>query len=197
MHGIGEQPKDDTLLKFGEPIIQWIERWLKAKPSRDSLQINHRVLREEGQSAERCLVEIYQKGCETRPVRFAESWWASEFHPPPFHDLAWWLLLVGTRITLSHAREGVHKRDGRLSWASGLFRFYCFYVPVAFSYQILLLVVWLLGSLPISSWRDFFSKWLLLLPRTVGDSYIVLHAPAVPSCGRLRYGRHRGTRETL
>lgn len=175
VHGIGEQPKGDTLLRFGEPIIQWIERWLRAEKGQ-GLQIERRVLTKEAQSAQRCFAKIYPKGDRTRPILFAESWWASEVRPPPFFDLAWWLLLVGTRITLSHAREGVHREDGRLSWVE-ILRFYCFYVPVAFSHQILLLVVWLLGSLPISPWRDFFSKSLQVLSGTIGDSYIVFQSP--------------------
>lgn len=28
VHGIGEQPKGDTLVRFGEPIIEWVKRWI-------------------------------------------------------------------------------------------------------------------------------------------------------------------------
>jgi hypothetical protein len=28
VHGIGEQPRGDTLVRFGEPILHWISRWL-------------------------------------------------------------------------------------------------------------------------------------------------------------------------
>jgi hypothetical protein len=34
VHGIAEQPEEETLLGFGEPVIDWLNRWL----TRDKLE---------------------------------------------------------------------------------------------------------------------------------------------------------------
>ena len=47
VHGIGEQPEGETLLRFGQPLVTWLHQWLArdAEPNaRGSVEVVQAVL---------------------------------------------------------------------------------------------------------------------------------------------------------
>lgn len=105
-----------------------------------------------------------------------ESWWANRFRPPPIHELSWWLLLVGTWATLSHALKPMKRPRSPYDGLVAVFRACLFCTPIALSYQLAVVAMMVVGSLPIGAWREFVSGLMLALSRTLGDSYVYIHS---------------------
>jgi hypothetical protein len=173
VHGIGEQPRGDTLLRFGDPCIVWLDRWLEKHTKK--LSVEH-VATDDDHDVPTAI----QIGCgdHSGKILFRESWWAGKFTVPAISDLSWWLLLVGTLATLSHSIKPVKLKWWL--WPSPLVPFLraiFFYAPIALSYQLVVVVMSLLGALPFTPWRDSIASLLLAMSRTLGDSYVLLHSP--------------------
>ena len=194
VHGIGEQAKGETLLRFGDPCISWLERWL---------QKNGEKLRvEDVQIAEEVPTDV-SIGCmgKSEKILFRESWWAEKFLPPPIHELSWWLLLVGTWSTLSHSVKQIEYPESDddnpltrnddtksdqippknlpklTSNCIHILRAVFIYAPAALCYQIVIILLSILGTLPFMPLQNFFTNILLGMSRTLGDSYVLLHSP--------------------
>ena len=174
VHGIGQQQRGETLLKFGEPLIAWLDQWSDANG--ESLSIERVDVDSEHDAPQRVLVS--NSSAPREKILLAESWWASKFKPPSFYELTWWLLLVGTWATFSHANKPLSLgRTSPYDLTVATFRALLYYTPIALSYQLLIFVLALLGSLPLTPWRDFFVGLLLTLSRTLGDSFVLIHSP--------------------
>jgi len=172
VHGIGEQPRGDTLLRFGDPCIAWLERWLEKHDKNKKLSVSHVQSVDERPTS----VTLTCKG-EAQRIQLAESWWARKFAPPPVNELSWWLLLVGTWAILSHAAKPVKDQQATyasraIAFARGVF----VWAPAAFSFQIVIIALSLAAAVPIAPWRSFVSRLLLTLSATLGDSYVLLHS---------------------
>lgn len=188
VHGIGEQPKGDTLSRFGEPIVRWLKRWLHPP---DDARIGRRraghvrivstvtATPEEDYEPVHSVVALDVEGTDPTGLDhqewlLAESWWAGDFRRPAFSELAGWLLTTGTWVILSHT--GKTARRARWKWL-GAVRGFAASLPIALLVQILVALLAVLAILPIPRLRSALSGVLLKLTGTVGDSYVLVQSP--------------------
>ena len=175
VHGIGEQPRGDTLRRFGDPCISWLTRWL----DRNQGDLHVSEVRTENGIPTSVTLTTGDKSDSSKPaIEMRESWWANRFTAPPIHELSWWLLLVGTWSILSHGRKSVWRSDVDgyflpLAYLKVLFT----WVPVAFLYQIAVILISLLGVVPFAPWRSYVTGLLIGLSKTLGDSYVLTSSP--------------------
>ncbi|MDE3220774.1 MAG: hypothetical protein KGO23_15510, partial [Nitrospirota bacterium] len=170
VHGIGEQPKGDTLTRFGDPIIDWIERWLRRNDG--SLRMDHSTLNTRGPTvmtpAHACFT-TYSKPSQTMKTWiFAEAWWAEEFQRPPLGELALWLLTRGPWLILKHF--SMPKHWGWWQLCSVIF--FPISVIIAFMFQMIVFTCLIFAIIPIENVRATIARILLKVTGTIGDSYV-------------------------
>jgi pimeloyl-ACP methyl ester carboxylesterase len=108
VHGIGEQHRGDTVLAFGEPLYRWLCDWLTSGDRRKiprELQLSKTNLNRpigSGYTPAATHLRIIAPGpdnaSQTIEWLMAESWWAEDFKPPSFGQLAKWGFGVGPWI---------------------------------------------------------------------------------------------------
>jgi hypothetical protein len=174
VHGIGNQPKSDTLLRFGEPLQKWLYRWITgdgANAQAASVQVSNADLTLSETPAHAELV-ISTSVKQSRWL-LAEAWWAKAFPPPRYRDLWKWVLMVSPLAIASHFARGywlARNKSGMLV-ALGKFVLAAIVLPIIVMAMAGLL---LLGIVPIPQLRAAIHRAQLLLVGTVGDSYIYL-----------------------
>jgi len=193
VHGIGEQPQGDTLIRFAEPVIEWITRWVeqpanheeKGGPMRGSARLARVALGPPMLGERRpphAILEVNAGNPAAGPGQsscwlLAESWWASEFRKPRFGELAGWLLTTGCWMILSHAGKTV--RLSSRNWPRRLRAIGMLLVslPAALLVQIVVATLAILAAIPIPQLRSALSGVLLKLTGTLGDSYVLISSP--------------------
>lgn len=131
VHGIGSQKKGETLVRFGEPFVEWITQWFEgAEWAWAHAQLHGRTV----QSVDS--IE-HSAGSETEPATFRmhlsytgykqttaqESWlfaechWAESFPRPDTNDVNSWLMLVAPLLVSTHLARQVRTSWKRL-WSS-------------------------------------------------------------------------------
>jgi len=122
VHGIGQQKKGETLVKFSDPLTGWLARWLTggihteaavAREGTKYVRLSDACLK--GDDPAHLYVEIdgaaiptYPKNVsEVRPQRWllAESYWAETFEPPKTRALLFWMLLILPYMVLFQTLE--------------------------------------------------------------------------------------------
>lgn len=115
VHGIGQQKRGDTLVHFGDPLINWMRKWIAGNPSpigqsvdsatnmgqvdvldselHDSSSPPHSSVR---------LTLILDGTSHRSSWLMAESWWADSFATPRFQDLAYWGFTVVPWVVTSY-----------------------------------------------------------------------------------------------
>jgi hypothetical protein len=177
VHGIGEQPRGDTLLAFGEPLIQSLQGWMAGREIGSAAVIESKLSTSDLESDQPAHA-ILEMRVGDRPAHtwlLAESWWADEFRRPRFMNLAGWLLTIGPWAIISHASR-------RLRDAPKLQRPYqllkiVLAVPLSLLMQFVVASVAVLAWLPIPVLRRMISGFLLTITGTLGDSYVLLENP--------------------
>ena len=103
VHGIGDQPEGTTLLAFGEPLIQWLNRWLRREATNPGLGVSvvktsltPSKLHQQLPPHAELQVELPPgAGATAQSWLIAESWWSGEVKAPAFGKLAGWMMTVG------------------------------------------------------------------------------------------------------
>lgn len=187
VHGIGEQKKGDTLLGFADPFVRWINRSLNAialgQKNESLFDLECKVVVDESSPQELTL----RKNGFKDSLLVRESWWAYNFRAPKIRELSWWLLLVGTYVTLSHAAKPVIESSRKLAknfsasefyiLLVAFFRLIFFYTPMAMTFQLIVIVLTVLAAIPLLPFSEGLTKLLLTLSSTLGDSYLLNHSP--------------------
>ncbi len=198
VHGIGQQVQGDTLVRFGEPIQQWLQRWLSQKSEPADLTnaaiveaaFNRADNPERGPAHATLQIEGESSGQDfSSRWLFSESWWANTFLSPRFSDIATWGFQIlpwsmsthfATRARRVWKRFGVVKSFRRLGVGLRLMlEIFSFFLalmlfPVFVSLLMLILII---GALPIPRVRAFAAQLQQLLARTLGDSYVLIASP--------------------
>src|SRR5881392_986705 len=111
VHGIGEQPQGQTLWLFGEPMVRWLNSWLKrdraAGPADEPVKITESIVnpaQRQVSDPAHARVQIILPTPEGTAQKWllAESWWGGELQRPAFHKVATWMLTTGTWMIVSH-----------------------------------------------------------------------------------------------
>jgi hypothetical protein len=177
VHGIGEQSRGDTVISFGEPVVGWLDAWLRGH-GRGSARFSAAELRSSARLGATAVIERkIEAGSVTAEWRLAESWWAGDFKKPPFTMLAGWLLSTGFWTVLSHAARSAFTRKG--GWWLRVFDVVkiAAAIPAGWLLQIGVVLLALLAWVPIPKMRRALSALLLRISGTLGDSYILLESP--------------------
>ncbi len=182
VHGIGEQPEGDTLLAFGDPLLDWLRRWFDrdlpgAPVGRIEVRDAHLQRDRAGvASPPHALLDLDVTADGVRTTQrwvLAEHWWAATVRPPPFGRLAWWLVTVGLWVIVSHATQGAAREGPRWIVRSRYVVRFVGGLLAAIGLQLLVAVLWVLSLLPLPWLGDALARWLLRLTSVLGDSYVL------------------------
>lgn len=112
VHGIGEQARGDTLLAFGEPLVEWLDMRAEQRAERRwDVRLHATVLSDgDGEGAATSDTPAYSEvTIERRHERshwiLAESFWARAFPPPTFLTVAAWVVRVAPWLVVHHVHD--------------------------------------------------------------------------------------------
>jgi hypothetical protein len=184
VHGIGEQPEGDTLLAFGEPVIRWLDRWLRRGSTEQSpygASIEHTMLtpsKRDRHVPPHARIRVVSRDNDARPASWlmAESWWGGDVQPPPFGKLAGWMMTVGAWSILSHVSKHVPATKNRVLRALRQVLAVVVWLVLSLALQIIVVILSVLALLPIPGARKALSGVLLALTGVLGDSYVLLES---------------------
>lgn len=189
VHGIGEQPRGDTLLSFGEPLIRCVREWIEGRGIGSADVVESKLTASQLGSEEpaHAVLEITVGGRSPQKWLLAESWWAHEFSRPPFMKLAGWLLTIGPWAIVSHASRWLGVAP-RVQVPYQVLKI-VLAIPLSMLMQIVVASLAVVAWLPIPVLRRSVSGFLLRLTGTLGDSYVLLEDPVqkAAAIGALRH----------
>lgn len=205
VHGIGEQRQGETLVRFGEPLFEWLRAWINQAfidRSDDHLVELTRAFVLPPSSPEPShadvAVRIPSNDGRLLNLVIAESWWATVFAPAAFRDVAPWgiafLPRAASRIwqRLSLTFYEIVRPFRRMGVAQYLVTVFAipWLLPVAITLfvaeTVVLLVALLLGWLTIAalillsgipSFRPLVTWAQLAIANSAGDAYVLMHNP--------------------
>jgi hypothetical protein len=114
VHGIGEQAQCETLLQFGEPLLDWIRDWMHRDPRPGALVLTQTLraslrapLLQSGEPAHAGVSIGSAHGDEVHEQQwlFAEAWWGSQAVTPAVGEFTAWLLTRGPWTLLLHFNQ--------------------------------------------------------------------------------------------
>jgi hypothetical protein len=182
VHGIGDQARGQTLLDFGEPLLQCLEEWIRGR-SLGEMEVRRAELSPRPELTESAQATIHIKrttasGTVQSDWFLSEAWWASEFHRPDFRRLAAWLLQVGPWIIVSHAaRPYFYGQRMDLIGHSLTTIAVILSVPLAWIMQLAVITISLFAWIPVPVFRKALSGLLLRMTGTLGDSFVLTECP--------------------
>jgi hypothetical protein len=184
VHGIGEQPEGETLLAFGEPLLRWLNRWLRRggeETSTAGASVVHTLLTpskldEHVPPHAEVRIALPQSVADPASWLMAESWWGGDVQPPAFGKLAKWMMTVGAWIILSHISKGVLRFRHRASRIAMQVVAVLLWLVLASLFQLVVLTLSLFALLPIPGIRKTLSGILLAITGVLGDSYVLLES---------------------
>lgn len=202
VHGIGEHGEGDTLLSFGEPLIDWLREWLdgpsdgvdrKGAVPRGRVEVlsaRMRAERDKSESPAYARVDITAFGPpgdgpagagraeETERWLFAEAWWGDSVKVPAALQLLVWMLLRAPLLVYWHFHGGARldrELDSNSFWAvlaAGLRGISA--CVMALALQAVVLVSIVLWAIPIGPWRRALLAAVRTLTAILGDSFVLL-----------------------
>ncbi len=183
VHGIGDHKEGETLVGFGEPVMDWLRDWLRGggeQPARGSVQVitaRLRATRTEAVSPAYAEVVIERaddagQGAQSERWLVAEAWWGDSVQPPRTLRLLGWLLTRGPLLIYWHFFLGPLRTTRLLSQTQLLFSAVAFILCVLL--QTVVLVAMLLWLIPFGPWRRAVASAVRTLTLTLGDSFVLL-----------------------
>jgi len=193
VHGIGQQRRGETLVNFGEPLQEWLRRWLTRDEGEDSI-VEWQDARLSA-AAETSGAPPYTRGIWKLPNRrcrvlMAECWWADAFGAPSFGELFVWLREAAL-VTLSQHFSARLRRQWRRTvdpasagmrrlWeASKVGREIIYFLvgwPLLATMLLAFLVLMFVVNLVPGTGR-VVKRIQFIMAATVGDSYAFLKRP--------------------
>lgn len=114
VHGIGEQAQCESLLQFGEPLLDWMRDWMHRDPRPGTLVLTQTIraclrapLLPSDEPAHARVSIGSVNGDEVREQQwlFAEAWWGSQAVTPAVGEFTGWLLTRGPWTMLLHFNQ--------------------------------------------------------------------------------------------
>ena len=183
VHGVGDQRKSDTLIDFGEPLLDWLVRWYadRGEPAPRVGRVELSFATTDigaGDSLPRATVEVWNGESQTwEHWVWAEAWWATSSRRAGFQGMVrwsvryWWravghlLWATGQRWErLLSPREGSSDPNRLARFVDlvntlGLLGLYTFGAVIG--YFLVLLPLFALAQVPFEPLRDFVLVRLL------------------------------------
>ena len=183
VHGIGDHKEGETLVDFGEPVMDWLRDWLRGsgeRVARGSVQVTQarlRATRTEAVSPAYAEVLIERAGDAATPAQserwlVAEAWWGDSVQPPRTLRLLVWLLTRGPLLIYWHFFLGPLRSTKLLSQKQLALSLVAFILCGLL--QIVVLVAMLLWLIPFGPWRRAVASAVRTLTLTLGDSFVLL-----------------------
>ena len=194
VHGIGDHVEGDTLLSFGDPMIDWIREWLAGGPARAArgavtvVEARLRAVRSEPESPAFALVEIAPRLQDPERWLFSEAWWGDSVKAPGTALLLTWMLsrvpllvmwhFFGGAVEQKVATAGQARVAMRLSrpvpaWMALPVKL-VLVPPLVLLMQTIVCLALILWVVPIGPWRNALFAVVRMLTLTLGDSYVLL-----------------------
>lgn len=192
VHGIGQQARGETLTGFGEPLIDWIDKWAAGGAvRRPALRLDDALVRPDPQDPSAPPYVIGQwRGSEGEPraVLLAESWWADAFLAPSFGELLAWVryaafVTISLHFGSRFRRAWKARRESRGKQLVGawlvLVREAVYFLVgswvLSLSAALVLAVLGVTSVIP--GLGGTVRRMQLALAGTLGDSYVLLMRP--------------------
>lgn len=179
VHGIGDHREGETLLSFGEPMIDWLREWLRRGGGEDArgrlrvVDARLKATRTEADSPAYALAQLsLSDERDVVPERwlFTEAWWGETVQPPDSLRLLSWLLARGPLLVYAHFLAAPCRIASTFrQWLRALAAF-----GLASALQALVLLALLLWLIPIGPWRRALGAAVRALTLTLGDSFVLL-----------------------
>ncbi len=194
VHGIGEQARGETLIQFGEPVLDWVRDWVRVRGDPERYVAAALVARireplaDHGAPAhaEVLVGEMKNGTAQGQQWLFAEAWWGAQVLPPSIAEFTTWLLSRGGWTLLLHmhqvwVRPLVAIRQPRWLYvvrvaASGLM-ITLLWLLASGLMNLLLLLCALVAVVPIGRLRGMVYAVLRALAGVIGDAYLLIRSP--------------------
>src|SRR4051794_33486667 len=180
VHGIGTQPPRDTLVRWGDALLNVIGRATQNQVVPTVGQA-HAGDRPDDKSAEVVVDLCYAEG--TEKWLLAEGWWADCFPAPTYSELvSWSVRALPWSIALHIAQRywqavpSASRTRERWAYAKAIFELLGA-MALAPVFIALLALVLVLGLLPIPQLRSLILSAQTTLIGTVGDSLVFVESP--------------------
>jgi hypothetical protein len=179
VHGIGDHREGETLLSFGEPMIDWLREWLRRSGGKDARGRLHvvdarlKATRTEADSPAYALAQLsLSDERDVAPERwlFTEAWWGETVQPPDSLRLLSWLLARGPLLLYAHFLAAPRHAAGSVRQTLRALAAF----GLASALQALVLLALLLWLIPIGPWRRALGGAVRALTLTLGDSFVLL-----------------------
>ena len=198
VHGIGSQRRGETLLDFGEPLCDWVQRWIagasesekgpseqnndKPSPLERAKVIFDKVVLKPAHDSPPAYAEFrIQTDTISSSWLLAEAHWADSFPPPHFPQVARWTMKVlpwvfaslinrWLRQALSSKHRG--NRVARLTKVVSLVLLTLLASPLTVLLELTLLLLMLIWIIPIPAVRKYLQWVYENLAQVIGDSHI-------------------------
>lgn len=197
VHGIGQQLQGETLVKFADPISQWLARWVsegeytEAHPSAPGME-GVKLVAATLAGDEPAHVELEVTAGTKLPLPgkqrwlLCESWWAQSFEAPSARALLLWMLLILPYLSIiqfyAQLRRAIRSSTrcgiaGALGWIGRIAFYLAIYLcalPVAALGAVIIIALFAALVLPIPQFSDYAKRITLRLSDTIGDCYVLV-----------------------
>jgi hypothetical protein len=188
IHGIGDHQEGQTLTAFGEPLLDWMSRWMRGggkKRQRGELTVSEARLKAEGSPAYAlaqlkmpvggAMSDDASHSTPSAQERWliCEGWWGGSVQAPHSWNLLLWMWSRGPLLIYWHYYLAGVARGYKLEGVRPL----RFIIPAFFLASFCQLAVglaMLLWLIPIGPWRKGILTVVRVLTLTLGDSYVLL-----------------------
>jgi hypothetical protein len=188
VHGIGKQPSGDTLVRWGDVLIETIGR---ATRSQIVATVERAGFGESGEGRAEATVHL-RTGTHSERWLLSEGWWAEAFLAPSYRELVSWSVRalpwsIATHIARRYWHTASRERNSAklfaLMRALGQLLGALALAPL---FVVLLGVMLVLGLLPIPQLRTLILTAQSALTATTGDSLAFVESPVRAALIRTR-----------
>jgi hypothetical protein len=194
VHGAGDHGIGATLVEFGEPLIAWLDGWLRQGVPSPSIATDRAraggtqiIVREgDANAPAHSVVRLRsQLAPEEHTWLLAEARWDQAFTPPGFQQVLLWSIGVVPWTVLTQfigplARQARFVESDPLSVAAYLLRVVAAAATALIASAVVLtiaLLILILSLIPIDAVRSVVSRLQRFASTGVGDLYLVLTSP--------------------
>jgi len=179
VHGIGTQPRGETLTRWSDALLNTIRR---ATQKSVRIRVETGTLTDDDADDQRPHLEVCLTKESSERWMIAEAWWAESFRAATYQEFVSWMIRAIPWSLALHIAQGYwhgssDSRKNRVSAAMKAAALLLGAFALAPVLVLLLLLTLILGMLPIPSLRKFMLNAQSALTATVGDSLAFVESP--------------------